>query len=625
MSLHGGPYGALDPCGRTVDVSFTTSWIDMTYTVSNFIVQRLQAWGVERVYGYPGDGINGMMNAFRQAEQPRLIQTRHEEVAAFMASAHAKFTDTPGVCVSTSGPGAVHLLNGLYDAKKDHMPAVAILGQQSRASLGSDYQQELDLISLYKDVAGDYVHMVSVPAAVHHMLDQAMRTAMARRTVTAVILPNDIQDLPMAELPAVHGEAVFSGISYSKPQLVPPGNDLDAAAEVLNAGHKVAILAGAGCKHAVDEVLELASVLGAGIAKAVLAKTMFPDDVDYVTGTIGLLGTRPSQDMMNDCDTLLLIGTRFPYAEFLPLGDQARGVQIDIDAKALGLRFPTEVNLQGDTRSTVNELLKRVNYKSDRKWQHQLIKNTQYWWQLMADRAAVPADPINPQQVFWSLNQRLPINAILACDVGSATNWYARYLQVRRNMQGSLSGGLATMGNGVPYIIAAKFAFPERPGIAMVGDGAMQMLGNQALMDLAKYWREWVDPRCIVLVLNNQDLNQVTWEQRVMEGDPKFDASQDLPDFAYDEYAELLGLKGLRMSRPEDVDRVWNEALSADRPVVINAYTDPEVGPLPPHMSFGQAKGFMASMLKGDTDAGHTVRQTLRQATAAFRPNSRQE
>jgi len=587
-------------------------------TVSDFIIERLAAWGVERVYGYSGDGINGVMAALRRADgKIRMIQPQHEEIGAFMASAHAKFTGTPGVCIATSGPGAVHLLNGLYDAKKDHVPAVAIVGQQARMSLGTDYQQEIDLTALYKDVAGDYVHMVSDAPQARHLVDQALRIAMARNTVTAIIIPNDVQDLPMEAPPASHG-AVFSGIGYRRPEWLPTGDDLDAAAKVLDEGTKVAVLAGAGCKHAVDEVLALADKLGAGVAKAILAKTMIPDDVEYVTGTMGLLGTRPSQDMMNDCDTLLMVGTRFPYAEFLPEEGQARAVQIDIDAEALGLRYPTEVNLQGDARATVAALTERVARKDDRAWQNRLIDNTRDWWQLMGKRAEVSADPINPQQVFWSLNQRLPDDVMLVSDVGSATNWYARYLKVRRGMIGSVSGGLASMGNGVPYLLAAKFAHPDRPGVAMVGDGAMQMLGNQAVIGIARYWRDWADPRAIVLVLNNRDLNQVSWEQRVMEGDPKFETSQDLPDFAYDDYAEMLGLKGLRMRTADDVDRVWDEALAADRPVVINAYVDPEVGPLPPHINFEQAKGFMASILKGDPDALRMIEQSMKQMTAKF-------
>ncbi|MGO1462207.1 MAG: thiamine pyrophosphate-requiring protein [Marinobacter sp.] len=588
----------------------------MSETVSDFMIKRLQAWGIERVYGYSGDGINGMMAALRRAEpELRMIQPQHEEIGAFMATGHAKFTGQPGVCISTSGPGAVHLLNGLYDAKKDHVPVVAIIGQQARKTIGTDYQQEIDLGSLYKDVAGDYVHVLSDPPQARHLVDQAVRIAIARRTVTAIIVPNDVQDLPMEEPTASDG-VVFSGTGYRRPHFLPKSEDLDEAAELLNAGEKVAILAGAGCKNAVDDVLALAEKLGAGVAKALLAKVMIPDDVEFVTGTMGLLGTRPSQDMMNECDTLLMVGTRFPYAEFLPVDKKVRAIQIDLDAEALGLRFPTEINLHGDAAATLQALTERVNRKEDRSWQQTLVKNTHDWWELMGERASQSAKPINPQQVFWSLNQRLPDNALLASDVGSATNWYARYLKVRRGMHGSVSGGLASMGNGIPYLLAAKFAFPDQPGIAMVGDGAMQMLGNQALIGVAKYWQEWEDPRCIILVLNNRDLSQVSWEQRVMEGDPKYESSQDLMDFAYDSYADMLGLKGLRMSTPEDVDRVWDEALAADRPVVINAYVDPEVGPLPPHINLDQAKGFLASMIKGDPSAWRMIKQSFKQIKA---------
>lgn len=590
----------------------------MSYTVSDFIIERLGAWGIRRVYGYSGDGINGVMAALRRAEDHiRMIRPEHEEIGAFMASAHAKFTGQPGVCIATSGPGAIHLLNGLYDAKKDHMPVVAIVGQQARTSIGSDYQQEVDLLSLFKDVAGDYVHMVTVAAQARHLVDQAMRIALARNTVTAIIVPNDVQDLPMEMPPRQHG-AVFSGVGYRRPQWLPAENALDEAAAILNVGKKVAILAGAGCKHAVEPLLALADKLGAGVAKALLAKTMVPDDIDFVTGSIGMLGTKPSQELMDNCDTLLMVGTRFPYAEFLPKEGQARAVQIDIDAAALGVRYPTELNLQGDAAATLTALLERVSYKTDRTWQQQLIESTRDWWQLMDERAATSADPINPQRVFASLNQRLPDDIMLACDVGSATNWYARHLKIRTGMLGSVSGGLASMGNGVPYLLAAKFAYPDRPGIAMVGDGAMQMLGNQTLLGIARYWQEWADPRCIILVLNNRDLNQVSWEQRIMEGDPKFVTSQDIPDFSYDGYAELIGLKGLRMSVPDDIDRVWDEALAADRPVVINAYVDPEVGPLPPHISLEQARNFLASIIKGDPSAFAMIKESVKQLTARY-------
>ncbi|MBA2777365.1 thiamine pyrophosphate-requiring protein [Billgrantia kenyensis] len=585
----------------------------MQPTVSDFLVSRLREWGVERLYGYSGDGINGVMSALRRADgAPRLIQPRHEEVAAFMACGHAKFSDQVGVCVATSGPGAVHLLNGLYDARKDHMPTVAIVGQQARMSLGTDYQQELDLMALFKDVASEYVQMVTEPAQARHVIDQAMRIAIARRTVTCVILPNDVQDLPMEDPPMEHG-AVFSGVGYRFPAQLPEPADLDAAAEILKSGKKVAILAGAGVKHAVDELIRVADLTGAGIAKAILAKTMVPDDLPGVTGAIGLLGTEASDRMMRECDTLLMVGTRFPYVEFLPEPGQARAIQIDVVPEALGVRYPTEVNLHGDAGATLAALAERLKRKRNSKWRKQVQGWIDDGWKKTEARAATEAAPINPQLVFQSLSPRLPDDVMLTCDVGSATNWYARNLKIRRGMLGSVSGGLASMGNGVPYLIAAKFCHPSRPAIAMVGDGAMQMLGNNALITLAKYWQEWEDPRCIVLVLNNHDLSQVTWEQRVMEGDPKFDTSQDLPEFRYDQYAELLGFKGLVMREPDDIDRVWDEALAANRPVVVNAYTDSDIAPLPPHIELEQAKNYLASMLKGDSSGLHSAKLSAKQ------------
>lgn len=588
-----------------------------TATVSEFIVDRLHQWGVERVYGYSGDGINGVMSALRRAEDKiTLVQPRHEELAAFMACGHAKYTDRPGVVVTTSGPGAIHALNGLYDAAKDHMPVVAVIGQQARLSLGSDFQQEVDLESVFQDV-GAYVQTVMAPAQARHVVDRALRIAEAERTVTCVIVPNDIQDAPMAEPPASHG-ATWSGVGYRPSRQLPADTDLGQAAEILNAGEKVAILAGAGVKDAVPQLLDLAEALGAGIAKAVLAKTMIPDDAPGVTGTIGLLGTEPSDRMMRHCDTLLMVGTSFPYAEFLPESGQARAVQIDIDAANLGLRYPTEVNLHGDARATLEALRQRVEPKTDRAWRDDLQEQIEDWWDTVAARANTEADPLNPQKIFWELSARLPDNALLAADVGTATDWYARFLKIRGGVQGSTSGGLASMGNGVPYALAAKFAHPDRPVIAMVGDGAMQMIGNNGLITVAKYWRDWSDPRLIVLVLNNRDLNQVTWEQRVMEGDPKFESSQALPDFDYDRYAEMLGLTGVRLDHPDRVEAVLDDALAADRPVVINAVVDANVPPLPTHLEMSQVKGYMQSILKGDPEAGAEIRQSLKAMAAKY-------
>lgn len=589
----------------------------MSATVGDFIVDRLAQWGVESVYGYSGDGINGVMGALRRAEERvRMIQPRHEELAAFMACGHAKYTGEPGVVVTTSGPGAVHAINGLYDARKDHVPVVAIVGQQARISMGSDYQQEVDLQTLMKDVS-DYTQTLMAPAQARHVIDRALRIAHSKRTVTCVIVPNDLQDAPMEDPPAAHG-ATFSGVGYRAPEQVPAEQDLDAAAEILNAGEKVAILAGAGVKNAVEPLLQLSDTLGAGIAKAILAKTMIPDDEPGVTGTIGLLGTRPSFEMMSNCDTLLMVGTSFPYAEFLPPSDQARAVQIDIDPANLGLRYPTEINLHGDAAATLRALLLKLERKEKRDWRDRLEEQVTDWWETMDARAETEAEPLNPQKVFRELSPRIPDGAFLAADVGTATDWYARYLKIGRGVTGSTSGGHASMGNGVPYALAAKFTHPDRPVIAMVGDGAMQMLGNNGLITVARYWREWEDPRLIVLVLNNGDLNQVTWEQRVMEGDPKFESSQELPDFDYDRYAELLGLTGLRMDGPEQVGEVWDRALAADRPVVINAVVDANVPPMPDHLEMDQVKGYMSSIFKGDPEAGHVIRQSLKAMAARY-------
>lgn len=590
-------------------------------TVADFILERVHQWGVRRVFGFPGDGINGLIGAFdRIRNKLAFIQTRHEEMAAFMACAHAKFTGEVGVCTATSGPGAIHLLNGLYDAKLDHQPVVAIIGQQASISLGAHYQQEVDLITLYKDVASPFVEMVITPSQARHCIDRAFRIAMAHRCVTCVIIPRDIQEMPAeASPPRKHG-AAYSSVGYNFPDVVPREADLNHAATILNEGEKVAMLIGIGAKDAEDEVMEVAELLGAGVAKALLGKAVLSDDLPYVTGAIGLLGTRPSWDMMMNCDTLLMIGTGFPYSEFLPKEGQARCVQIDIKAEILGLRYPCDVPLQGDARLTLKALIPRLRYKTDRSWRRGIEEGIKDWWELMEDRAMLSADPINPQRVFWELSSKLPDNCILTCDSGSSANWFARDLKVRHGMMASLSGTLATMCPGVPYAIAAKMAYPERVVIAMVGDGAMQMLGNDGLVTIKKFWKDWSDPRLIVLVLNNQDLNQVTWEQRVLSGDPKFPDSQTIPDFPYAAYAELLGLKGIELDNPKGIGEAWDRALSADRPVVIDAHVDPDVPPLPPHITFRQARHFMTAMFKADEDVLGISRQSMKEMLQSWLP-----
>ena len=588
-------------------------------TVSDHLFERLSAWGVKRIYGYPGDGINGIMGALdRHSDRVEFIQVRHEEMAAFNACAHAKFTGEVGVCLATSGPGAIHLLNGLYDAKLDHQPVVAIVGQQARAALGGHYQQEVDLVSLFKDVAHEYVHMALEAAQIRHLVDRSIRIALAERTVTCIIVPNDLQEADAVETPPHKHGTVHSSIDYTRPRVVPHEDDLRRAAEVLNAGERVAMLVGQGALHATDEVIEVAEILGAGVAKALLGKAAVPDDVPFVTGGIGLLGTKPSWDMMMDCDTLLMVGSSFPYSEFLPEEGQARGVQIDIDGRMIGIRYPTEVNLVGDSAETLRVLIPHLEPKTDRSWRQRIEDGVRQWWQILEARAHNEADPINPQLVFWELSKRLPDGCILTADSGSAANWFARDIKLRRGMMASLSGTLATMGPGVPYAIAAKFAHPDRVAVALVGDGAMQMNGMSELITIAKYWKRWSDPRLIVMVLNNHDLNQVTWEQRAMEGDPKFDASQDLPDVPYARYAELLGLKGIRVDDPGQVGAAWDQALGADRPVVLEAITDPDVPPLPPHISLEQARAMLSALAKGDVDRRGVIRQTLRDKVEEF-------
>jgi pyruvate dehydrogenase (quinone) len=585
----------------------------MSTNVSDQLLQRLHQWGVKRVYGYPGDGINGVMGALRRAaDRISFVQARHEELAAFMATAHAKFTGEVGVCIATSGPGAIHLLNGLYDAKADHQPVLAIVGQQARTALGGDYQQEVDLVSLFKDVAHEYVQMATVPQQVRHLVDRAMRIARDQRAVTCLILPNDLQEVDAAEPPREHG-TVHTGIGFTSQRHVPRESDLEAAAALLNAGRKVAILAGAGALAATDELIATADVLGAGLAKALLGKMAVPDDLPWVTGSIGLLGTQPSWQMMNECDTLLMVGSSFPYSEFLPKEGQARGVQIDVDPRKLGLRYPMEINLVGDAALTLQALLPRLRPRADNAWRERIESGMREWWRVLEARAMTDNVPINPQRVFWELSPRLPDDVILTCDSGSSASWYARDLKVRRGMMGSLSGGLATMGPAVPYALAAKMAYPGRPVIAMLGDGAMQMIGINGLVTIAREWRNWPDPRLIVMVLNNGDLNMVTWEQRAMEGDPKFEGSQDLPSFPYAQYGRMLGLQGIRVDRPQEIGAAWDEALRADRPTVVEMVTDPNVPPAPPHVTAKQLRNYLSALLHGDPQALEIVRQSARE------------
>jgi pyruvate dehydrogenase (quinone) len=581
---------------------------------ADFFVDRLKAWGVKRIFGYSGDGINGVIGALQRDGGIDLIQPRHEEMAAFMAVAHAKFTGELGVCLATGGPGATHLLTGLYDAKLDHMPVLAICGQAETTVRGASYQQELNLDRAFADVA-EYVQEVSHPAQLPHVVDRAVRLALARRAPSVIIIPKDVQEQAFEAPKRAHG-FTRSGPGYSRPLIVPAEADLRKAAEILNAGEKVAILVGAGAADAADEVVQTAETLGAGVAKALLGKAVLPDDLPFVTGAIGLLGTRPSSDLMNGCDTLLMIGTGFPWSEFLPKAGAARAVQIDINPAMLSLRYPCEVNLQGDAAETLRLLLPLLEKKTDRRWRGRIEGWLAEWWKTLEARAKTKAHPVNPQRVVWEMSPRLPENAIVTSDSGSCANWYARDYRVKRGQMASLSGGLASMGAAVPYAIGAKFAHPDRPVVALVGDGAMQMNNMAELITIAKYCDRWPDRRLVVCVFNNEDLNEVTWEQRVMNGNPRYDASQDIPDVRYSKFAELIGLQGIYVDDPEDLGRAWDEALSARGPVVLEVKTDPEIAPLPPHISFKEAKNFMFAMTR-DEDAAHVVRDTARQVINA--------
>ncbi|UQS22048.1 thiamine pyrophosphate-requiring protein [Amycolatopsis thermalba] len=594
----------------------------MSETVGDYLLQRLREWDVEQVFAYPGDGINGIVAAFGKADnKPRFVQARHEEMAAFEAVGYAKFSGHVGVCMATSGPGAIHLLNGLYDAKLDHVPVVAIVGQTARSAMGGSYQQEVDLQPLFKDVASEYLVEVNVAEQLPNALDRAIRTALAKRAPTAVIIPNDLQEEPYSAPKHAFKHVPSSPPGFPHPVVIPPEDELARAADVLNAGEKVAILIGQGARNAAAEVREIAELTGAGVAKALLGKDVLPDDLPYVTGSIGLLGTRPSYEMMRDCDTLLIVGSNFPYSQFLPEFGKARAIQIDIDGSMIGMRYPTEVNLVGEAKGTLRALLPMVRRKEERAWREKIEQNVTSWWETVEQQAMVDADPVNPMRVVHELSQRIPEDAIVTADSGSSTNWYARNLRMRGRMRGTLSGTLATMGPGVPYAIGAKFACPDRPVIALEGDGAMQMNGMAELLTIQRYQHLWSDPRLVVCVFHNNDLNQVTWELRAMGGAPKFEESQSLPEFSYAEFARSLGFEAVAVDSPDQLGAAWDRVLSADRPALLDVRCDPEVPPIPPHATFEQIKSTTEAMLKGDRDAWHVLVQGLKTKAQELLPN----
>jgi pyruvate dehydrogenase (quinone) len=597
----------------------------MARTVADVLLARLREWNIRQVFAFPGDGINGLLAAWGRADNdPQFVQARHEEMAAFEAVGYAKFSGNVGVCAATSGPGAIHLLNGLYDAKLDHVPVVAIVGQTERSAMGGSYQQEVDLLTLFKDVCSDYVQMCTVPEQLPNLIDRAIRVAVSESAPTCVIIPSDVFDLDYVA-PGHAFKQVPSSVGMSASTVTAEQSAIRRAADILNAGEKVALLVGQGARGCAEELTQIADLLGAGAAKALLGKDVLSDELPWVTGSIGLLGTIASYKMMMGCDTLLTVGSNFPYTQFLPKLDQARAIQIDRSGKWIGMRYPYELNLVGDAKATLRALIPLLERKTGRGWREEIESEVADWWKIVERRAMTDADPVNPMRIVHELSKRLPANAIVASDSGSSANWYARQLKFHGEIRGSLSGTLATMGPGVPYVIGAKWAHPDRPAIAVVGDGAMQMNGMAELITVAHYWQQWTDPRLIVAILHNNDLNQVTWEMRAMEGAPKFAESQTLPDVDFAAFARTLGLSGVNIDTPDAIGPAWDAAFAADRPTVLDIRCDPDVPPIPPHATFAQAKATAGAILHGDEDAWGFVKQGIKQKAQQYLPGTKSE
>jgi pyruvate dehydrogenase (quinone) len=597
----------------------------MAQTVADVLLARLREWNIRQVFAFPGDGINGLLAAWGRADNdPQFVQARHEEMAAFEAVGYAKFSGNVGVCAATSGPGAIHLLNGLYDAKLDHVPVVAIVGQTERSAMGGSYQQEVDLLTLFKDVCSDYVQMCTVPEQLPNLIDRAIRVAVSESAPTCVIIPSDVFDLDYVA-PGHAFKQVPSSVGMSASTVTAEQSAIRRAADILNAGEKVALLVGQGARGCAEELTQIADLLGAGAAKALLGKDVLSDELPWVTGSIGLLGTIASYKMMMGCDTLLTVGSNFPYTQFLPKLDQAHAIQIDRSGKWIGMRYPYELNLVGDAKATLRALIPLLERKTGRGWREEIESEVADWWKIVERRAMTDADPVNPMRIFHELSKRLPANAIVASDSGSSANWYARQLKFHGEIRGSLSGTLATMGPGVPYVIGAKWAHPDRPAIAVVGDGAMQMNGMAELITVAHYWQQWTDPRLIVAILHNNDLNQVTWEMRAMEGAPKFAESQTLPDVDFAAFARTLGLSGVNIDTPDAIGPAWDAAFAADRPTVLDIRCDPDVPPIPPHATFAQAKATAGAILHGDEDAWGFVKQGIKQKAQQYLPGTKSE
>ncbi|MDJ0315172.1 thiamine pyrophosphate-requiring protein [Arthrobacter sp. H35-D1] len=572
-------------------------------TVSDFVIQRIREWGVSRVFAFPGDGIGEFDGALGKAQRDgdglKYVRPTHEEICSLMATAHAKFTGEVGVCIATSSPGAFHLLNGLYDAKMDNQPVVAIIGQQGLPSLGTFTQQESNLERTLSDVAV-YVQTIVSPEQAQAVVDTAFRTARVRLGPAVVILPHDVQGMKMKELSPANWVSRSSAVAPSI-SIVPPESEIVKAAAIINAGAKVAFLVGHGTNGATDEVLEAARLCGAGLITTLRAKQVVPSDIPHHSQQLGLLGTLPSMHQMKDCDTLVFLGTNYPYSQFLPPSGQARAIQVDLKPEQMGLRYPTELNLWGDVKATLIAVIPHLDAKTDLSWQEKVAEEMVEWESEMEVQAMlVYDDGVNPRRVYHELNKRLPPQAIVTADAGSTADWYGHHVRFRRGMTGDLSGRLATMLAAMPYAVAAKFAHPDRSVICTIGDGAFQMLGMNELITIKKYMKEWDNPQLIIMVLHNNDLAQVSWEMRTEDANPVWETSQDVESIDYAGWAELLGFQGIRVKHDDDVAAAWDAAFAHRGITLIDAYTSRSVPPLPPHITAEFAKNTGEVLLKGD-------------------------
>jgi pyruvate dehydrogenase (quinone) len=577
----------------------------MAKTVADMLIERLIDWGVDTIFGFPGDGINGIFEALRtNQEKIKFIQVRHEEAAAFAAVGYAKYTGRLGVCLATSGPGGIHLLNGLYDAKCDGQPVLAITGHTFHDLIGTHYQQDVDLDKLFIDVSV-YNQRIMGPGHVYNVLDEAIKTALARRSVAHITIPKDIQEWTNSDAERSPANIPkHSSDLYAAAYPLPHPGLLQQAAEIINQGRKVAILAGAGCLKARAEILQLAERVAGPIIKPLLGKAVVPDDSPYTTGGVGLLGTAPSQDALADCDTLIIAGSSFPYLEFYPKPGKAKTVQVDLDPARIGLRHPADVGLVGDCRDVLNALLPLVQQKEDRSFLEQAQKDMKDWNELMKTRGTRTDMPMKPQVVTYHLNKLLENNAIVSSDSGTIATWAARYIQMRDEMQFSLSGTLATMANGLPYSIGAAVAYPGRQVVCIVGDGGFTMLMGE-VATLVKYKL----PVKVIIIKNNV-LGMIKWEQMAFEGNPQFGVELQPIDFAA--FARACGAGGFTIEKPEEAESVLREALAYDGPAVVQAVVDPNEPPLPGNITMKQALKFAEALLRGEKDRWKIIKTVLK-------------